>query len=150
MRERMERMKGDHMDAINVKDTEIAALRKSMQQQNQMLLDQKQKLQRVQQQKGADGQTAQSVDVELKREYMAMRQTYEQLNRDHEDLLVYLGHLQTQFEAAQKEIASLKEVPLRSHPESVESKSTNMDQRVTKKENDAGHDPFANAPPDLM
>ena len=45
MKERMERMEGDHMDAINVKDTEIAALRKSMQQQKQMLLDQKQKLQ---------------------------------------------------------------------------------------------------------
>merc|ERR1712154_730194 len=90
-------------------------------------------------------------------EFLSMRKTYEQLNRDHEDLLVYLGHLQTQFEAAQKEIRSLKERKQQSvqatqssrvneQAESVESKSNDIPS--VKKENAKSNDPYA--PPDLM
>merc|ERR1711972_881467 len=99
---------------------------------------------------------AQNAEIgKLKKEKNAIRGMYEQLNRDHEDLLVYLGHLQGQFEAAQKEIESLKQSAvnnaMRSRPESVESKMSDMEHHHavnSQPKKPQSKDPYA--PPDLM
>ena len=56
--------------------------------------------------------------------------------RDDEDLLVYLGHLQGQFEAAQKEVESLKmnavNSAMRIRAENVESTMSDMEYLAVK------------------
>ena len=66
---------------------------------------------------------------ESKHRYSTLRQEKNAIR--HEDLLVYLGHLQGQFEAAQKEVESLKmsavNSAMRSRAESVESTMNDME-----------------------
>merc|ERR1712157_585545 len=86
-------------DILNEKMSELEELRKQKDQQSQIIINQKQQIQKLQQQQKQQQQktnTKTTATPEIVNKYNTLRKTYDQLNRDHEDILVFVGHLHDQ------------------------------------------------------
>eukprot|EP00485_Elphidium_margaritaceum_P006726 CAMPEP_0202695708 /NCGR_PEP_ID=MMETSP1385-20130828/9243_1 /ASSEMBLY_ACC=CAM_ASM_000861 /TAXON_ID=933848 /ORGANISM="Elphidium margaritaceum" /LENGTH=970 /DNA_ID=CAMNT_0049351785 /DNA_START=15 /DNA_END=2927 /DNA_ORIENTATION=- len=99
----------DDDDRLSAAHTELQELRKQLRAQNQLILEQKQQL-------TASSQSSSSSDnSDWSHKYNTLKTTYEHLNRDHEELLVFVGHLHEQFEKTQKELKAMKIQTTKTH-----------------------------------
>eukprot|EP00484_Ammonia_sp_Unknown_P016449 CAMPEP_0197033194 /NCGR_PEP_ID=MMETSP1384-20130603/11667_1 /TAXON_ID=29189 /ORGANISM="Ammonia sp." /LENGTH=1041 /DNA_ID=CAMNT_0042462969 /DNA_START=5 /DNA_END=3130 /DNA_ORIENTATION=+ len=101
-------------EVLSAKMSELHELRKQMQQQSHIILQQKQQIQQLTKSKSnGNSDTKESntnaAPAEMMTKYNTLRKTYEQLNRDHEDLLVFLGDLHEKFEKTQKELKDVRQ-----------------------------------------
>ena len=109
-------------DIINAKLTELEEIRKQFQEQNHLIIEYKEKIAKQQQiiqnnrnrpppptgpPKKVKTQQPQ-INPEIAKKYNNLRKKYEELNRDHEDLLVFVGHIHGQLEKSQKELNKLR------------------------------------------
>merc|ERR1712013_268375 len=93
----LRRAQSDRDTVMEAQQTQIRQLQSAMQKL-------KEKLKEKQKEKGSESGQSNSngkADAELAAKY-------KELNRDHEDLLVFVGHLHEKFESSQKEMSALR------------------------------------------
>merc|ERR1712129_623538 len=104
-----------------------------------------------------------SMAADADREYKKLSAKYKELNRDHEDLLGFVGHLHDKFESSQREMSALrsrvqggqnskkkkKKAVVMEEAKSFDTDKSQMSQNAKHRANvNDNADPFA--PPDLM
>merc|ERR1712129_157692 len=113
-------------------------------------------------QNGGKGKGTSSMAADADREYKKLSAKYKELNRDHEDLLVFVGHLHDKFESSQREMSALqsrvqggqnskkkKKTVVTEEAKSFDTDKSQMSQNAKHRANvNDNADPFA--PPDLM
>merc|ERR1719229_1969235 len=95
-------MKNKNDDLLNEKMTEMNGLRQQMSEQNKIILRQKEEMK---------GKGTANKGIVNDEKYNNLKKAYDSLRRDHEDLLVYVGHLDEKLKRIQMKRSQNQQPP---------------------------------------
>ena len=98
----IEAMKNKKDDVVNEKILEMNELRKQMNEQSMIIIKQREEIKNYkQQQQNVNNNNNNNNKTKDNSQYNDLKKAYDSLRRDHEDLLVYVGHLDEKLKRLQ-------------------------------------------------